>query len=143
MIALVAILVGAGAGLATLAYTRRFGRAEPRVWSQILVVMQAIYLVFALVAPDRAGMLREGLVLLALTTIAVAGSRFSTWFLPLGLLAHGAWDLRHLLSGEPYVVPFYPELCVGYDWLAFFFLLFRPSRWERAQLRPTAEEATA
>ena len=109
----VAIAVGAAAGLATLLWARRGGHAEAKFWRQALVVMQVIYLLFALVARSSEGALREGIVLVLFWAVALAGARFSTWFVALGILAHGFWDLRHLVAVEGYVVPFYAEACVG------------------------------
>lgn len=133
--------VGAIAGLATILWARRKGRAEPRVWRQVLIIMQAIYLAFAALALEPGGSLVEGAVLTIFVLVAVAGTRFSAWFLVLGMLAHGGWDLRHLLAGSDYVWPFYPEACVGYDWLVFFYLATRAAAWDRARGASTAREA--
>ena len=85
----------------------------------------------------------EAAVLTVFVLVAVAGTRYSAWFLALGILAHGAWDLRHLLAGSAYVWPFYPEACVGYDWLVFFYLTTRAAAWDRARGTSICEEAAA
>ena len=137
------IVEGALLGLLCVFVARRMGRREPRFWAAALVVMQAVYLVFALVGPDAAGLVREGLLLVAFLAVAVAALRISAWFLPLGLLAHGLWDLRHLLVREDYVFPFYAELCVGFDWLVFVYVLISAPDLERRRKTAAPEEAPA
>lgn len=141
MIRALAILIGAVLGLLITRHARRHGAREPRFWALVLVVMQLIYLAFALFAPDRPGMLREGLVLAVFTVVAVLGSRFSSWFLALGLLAHGAWDLRHLLERQDYVLPFYAELCIGFDWLLFFYLVVSARSMDQRRAAKAQETA--
>lgn len=138
-----AVLAGAAAGLALVLWSRRLGPGEPKFWARALIVMQAIYLLFALAARQVGGALVEALVLTLFTAVAVAGWRRAPWLLALGMLAHGGWDLRHLLAGEGWVLPFYPELCVGFDWLVFVYLAARAGSWRRERRRPTSGEATA
>ena len=142
MIPFLAVVVGAVAGLATVLWSRRLGRAQPKFWSRVLIAMQAIYLLFALVGRAGAGAMVEALVLAGFTAVAVAGARHSAWYLALGMLGHWLWDLRHLLAGEGWVLPFYPEACIGYDGLVGFFLLARAASWDRARRSPIVQEAT-
>ena len=140
-----AIVVGALAALATLVLARRQGSREGLVWAIILIAMQAIYVGFS-AAAGADGLLREGSLLVVFALMATAGLRVSAWLLPLGYLAHGGWDLFHLRNlapSESYAPALYPELCVGYDWLLFFYLLIFAAISKRSRRSFPSEEATA
>ncbi len=130
---LILLLAGALLAYGFLRLGRRMSpRREKRLYVTALIVMQVIYLGFAMARPAGRAVVQEGVVLTVFTLIALAGSRYSSRFLPLGYLAHGAWDLRHLILVAGYVLPGYPELCVGFDWLLFFYVLRRAPEWDRA-----------
>lgn len=126
------LVIGILAGLATIVWLRgKSSHAQQRWFAAILVAMQAIYLGFVFVQPSASGFGAEAAVLLLFVALA-AGARRAAWWLPVGYLLHGLWDLRHGALVTAYVPSGYPELCVAYDWLLAGYFLTRLGAWSRS-----------
>lgn len=109
------IVLGAALALPYVAAARR-SRRPSVLFAAGLIVAAAIYVVFALLATNWRDVMVESGGLLLFTAIAVAGLRWSPWFLAIGWLGHVGWDLLlHPVQISGYAPWWYPALCIGFD----------------------------
>jgi len=126
------LIIGILAALATAFWLRgKSAPAQQRWFAGILVAMQTIYLGFVLIQPSARGLGVEAAGLVLFVALA-AGGRRAAWWLPVGYLLHGLWDLRHGALVTAYVPSGYPELCVAYDWFLAGYFLTRLGAWSRS-----------
>jgi hypothetical protein len=92
--------------------------------AMLLAIIGAVYIGFAL-ADGRQKELWVELTAAAVTiSLAVAGLWYSPFFLVIGYMFHGAWDIGHhprLIQTR--IVGWYPPACVVYDWIVAAFIL--------------------
>jgi hypothetical protein len=136
---LIPILLGVVLGAMFVLLARRGGR-KGEMWLLALGLVAAafIYVMLALPRGDPRWLALEAAGLVVFAGLAWLGVRASLWWLPLGWVAHVAWDVGlHLERSQAVVAPWYPLLCVGFDLVVAGYLLGpalagRPSHAEAA-----------
>jgi len=111
------IVVGIALALMVAAFARLVGFDRGRAfYPTVLMVIASYYLLFAVMADDRAGLLTELLFFAPFTAAAVLGFRSSLWIVVGGLVSHGVFDFVRpsLLEGRG-VPPWWPGFCMGFD----------------------------
>lgn len=112
------LLLGAILALPYVACARRRPRAIAVIYGSGLIVAACIYPLFALAANASSAWLAMELVGVALYgAMALAGMRWSGWWLVLGWGLHPLWDLGlHLLGPGAHLVPaWYALACLSFD----------------------------
>lgn len=84
----------------------------------VLVVMAAIYVVFAIWDGRRSALVVELSGLTIFASIAAIGMFWFPYAIGIGLILHGVWDIAHHPNAINTNVPaWYPPLCAIYDFL--------------------------
>lgn len=84
-----------------------------------MVVIAALYILFAALARSQSALLNESLVASLFIAGAYAGFRFSLWLVVLALVDHGIFDFVHPhLIHNPGVPVWWPAFCMSYDVVA-------------------------
>jgi len=118
-----AVLAGALLAVPFLALAARHSRPVMPIGVG-LVVAALVYVALAAVRADASTIWLELSGTAAFAAVAVAGVRWSAWFLAAGWVAHVGWDLLlHPVSYPGYAPGWYPALCVGFDMLVAGFAL--------------------
>jgi hypothetical protein len=105
----------------------------------VLIVIAALYLLFAAMANSTGSLVPEAVAALAFVTMAVLGFQKSPWLVVAGLALHGVFDFFHAaLIANPGVPVWWPGWCLAYDvvaaaYLAALILIRRPSPAAGAQ----------
>lgn len=131
-----AAVAGAALGFAFAAGSAAlFGRRVRGVLAAGLVVAALVYLVFALFGGADGGWLLAELGGVALfSVVAWLGVWRSPWWLALGWVVHGSWDLLlHVPPGHAGVPAWYPPACFAFDlavgaWIAWEIVRRRAER---------------
>lgn len=93
----------------------RFDR-ERSFYPTVLIVIPAYYLLFAVMAADRAAMASEMIGFLLFATAAVLGFRRSRWIIVAALAGHGLLDAVHeRLIFNPGAPGWWPGFCLSCD----------------------------
>lgn len=99
----------------------------------VLIVIAALYLLFAAMANSTASLVAETIPALVFVTLAVLGFRKKApWLVVAGLALHGVFDFfHHAVIENPGVPAWWPGWCLSYDVVAAAYLgaliLFRRS----------------
>lgn len=90
----------------------------------VLIVIAALYLLFAAMANSTASLLAETIPALLFVTLAVLGFRKKApWLVVLGLALHGVFDFfHHEVIENPGVPAWWPGWCLSYDVVAAAYL---------------------
>ena len=89
----------------------------------VLIVIAALYLLFAAMAGSASCLVAESLPALAFMTMAALGFRRSPWLVVAGLALHGVFDFFHAaLITNPGVPAWWPGWCLAYDVVAAGYL---------------------
>ena len=84
----------------------------------LLAALATIYLGAALSAGRTPQVLMEGLAACGFIALAMLGVWRSPFFLVIGYLAHGLWDLAHHRGGlKSRIAVWWPPFCLVYDWV--------------------------
>lgn len=113
-------IFGAGIALlvAVLAALVGFDR-DRAFYPTILVVIASYYVLFAAISGSVQVAVTEALGMTVFLIVAVAGFKFSPWWIVLGLCAHGIYDFKHGLFIDNTGVPlWWPSFCLIYDIVA-------------------------
>lgn len=116
----------AGLGLALV--TCLFLISLPPEWargvaSNLLTLIGAIYVGFALASKGQLPVFRQVLGCAFFVTLALLGLWINWWFLVAGLALHGVWDwLHHGTQGHGVVPRWYIPFCAFYDWAVAAFI---------------------
>lgn len=103
-------LSGAGA-----AHVLGFDR-DRSYYPTLMIVIAAIFILFAVMAVPASALLAEGLAATAFIALAIAGHRWSLWFVVVALLGHGVFDVAHAhLIANAAVPSWYPAFCGAAD----------------------------
>ena len=100
----------------------------------VLIVIAALYLLFAVQAGSTSALLAEAIPALVFVALAVLGYRKAPWLVVAGLALHGVFDLFHpAVIANPGVPVWWPGWCLAYDvvaaaYLAVLILVRRASR---------------
>lgn len=96
------------------------------VVSHLMTLIGAVYVGFALAAPDRMSVARQVAGSGLFMGLALAGLWLSAWYLVAGLVLHGLWDLAHHREHEHGTMPrWYVPACASYDWAVAVFVAWR------------------
>lgn len=101
----------------------------------VLIVIAALYLLFAAMAGSSESFLAETIPALVFVTMAAVGFRKKApWLVVAGLALHGVFDFfHHAVIANPGVPVWWPGWCLAYDvvaaaYLAALIIIRRPSR---------------
>lgn len=133
---IVEAMLGVGFGVATIAWARalarwfahRFGRIELLAWVLATIALPLIYVGFALASPSDDGLRTELIGVVIFVPIALVAWRIERPWLLLALAwgSHAVWDvLLHSREATPYVIGWYPGVCLGTDLVVATYLFFR------------------
>ena len=86
----------------------------------VLIVIAALYLLFAAMANSTASLVAETIPALVFVTMAVLGFRKKApWLVVVGLALHGVFDFfHHSVIENPGVPTWWPGWCLSYDVVA-------------------------
>jgi hypothetical protein len=118
------VLAGLGLALVTCLFLTSLPPDWARgVASNLLTLIGAIYVGFALASKGQLSVLRQVLGCAFFVTLALLGLWISWWFLVVGLALHGVWDwLHHGAHGHGVVPRWYIPFCAFYDWAVAAFI---------------------
>lgn len=89
----------------------------------VLIVIAALYLLFAAMAGSPHTLLAETVPALVFVAMATIGFRKSPWLVVAGLALHGVFDFfHHALIANPGVPLWWPGWCLAYDVVAAVYL---------------------
>ena len=90
----------------------------------VLIVIAALYLLFAAMANSTASLVAETVPALVFVTLAVLGFRKKApWLVVAGLALHGVFDFfHHSVIENPGVPAWWPGWCLSYDVVAAAYL---------------------
>ncbi|MFC0589313.1 hypothetical protein ACFFF7_07800 [Novosphingobium aquiterrae] len=114
---LVPAAIGAALGLAVFAFARwqRYDR-DASFYPTVLIVIASYYVLFAVMAGDRAALVPQLGVALVFATLAVIAGRHAPRLVGIGIALHGLYDLAfHLLGGGGGVPEWWPPFCGAID----------------------------
>ena len=118
-------LIGIVAAAAVGAFATLVGFDRDRsFYPVVLIVIAALYLLFAVMAGSTGALLGECIPALAFVTLATLGFRKSLpWLVVVGLALHGVFDFFHpSLIDNPGVPLWWPGWCLSYDVIAALYL---------------------
>ena len=96
---------------------------ERSFYPVILIVIAALYLLFAAMAKSTGALLAEAIPALMFVTIAAIGFRKTPWLVVGGLSLHGVFDFfHHAVIANPGVPAWWPGWCLAYDVVAAAYL---------------------
>jgi hypothetical protein len=111
-----AVAVGLFASLVGLDRERSF-------YPTVLIVIAALYLLFAAMAESTDALVAEALPALLFVAAAALGFRRTPWIVVAALALHGAFDwIHHAVITNPGVPAWWPGFCLAYDLTAAAYL---------------------
>ena len=111
-----AVVVGLFAGALGFDKERSF-------YPVVLIVIAALYLLFAAIAGSTSAMAAETLPALLFVAAAAVGFRKTLWIVVGGLAGHGVFDFfHHGIVSNPGVPAWWPAFCLAYDVTAAAYL---------------------
>jgi hypothetical protein len=104
-----AVVVGLFAGALGFDKERSF-------YPVVLIVIAALYVLFAAIAGSTSAMAAETLPALLFVAAAAVGFRKTLWIVVGGLAGHGVFDFfHHGIVSNPGVPAWWPAFCLAYD----------------------------
>jgi hypothetical protein len=133
--------IGIALAVAVGAWARWIGLDRDRAfYPTVMIVIAALYVLFAIMAGSTAVLIAEGLVGTGFVVLACLGFKRNLWFVVAALAAHGLFDIFHPHAfHNPGVPAWYPEFCLAYDVAAAVFLGWNLCRSQS----PLARQRTA
>ena len=96
---------------------------ERSFYPVVLIVIAALYLLFAVMGGSTHSLIAEAIAALVFMTLAGLGFRKSPWFVVAGLALHGVFDFfHHVVIANPGVPVWWPGWCLAYDVVAAAYL---------------------
>jgi hypothetical protein len=96
---------------------------ERSFYPVVLIVIAALYLLFAVQAGSSGALVAETIPALVFVTLAAIGFRKTPWFVVAGLALHGVFDFFHpAVIANPGVPVWWPGWCLAYDVVAAAYL---------------------
>lgn len=115
---ILALMVGAAGTMTGLDRDRA-------LYPVILIVIAALYGLFAAIDGSAVVIVREAALILPFVAIALAGFKRSLWLIVAALLGHGMYDLLHArIVANAGVPSWWPVFCLAYDVTAAFYLAY-------------------
>ncbi len=89
----------------------------------VLIVIAALYLLFAAMAGSTDTLVAEAIPALGFIAMAAVGFRKTPWLVVAGLALHGVFDFfHHAVIANPGVPKWWPGWCLAYDVVAAAYL---------------------
>lgn len=130
--------IGVAAAVAVGLFATVIGFDKERsFYPVVLIVIAALYLLFAAMAGSADSLVAETIPALVFVALAALGFRKSPWFVVAGLALHGVFDFfHHAMIVNPGVPVWWPGWCLAYDvvaaaYLAALILIRKPSHAPR------------
>jgi hypothetical protein len=96
---------------------------ERSFYPVVLIVIAALYLLFAAMAKSADFLVAEAIPALIFVATAALGFRKTPWLVVAGLALHGVFDFfHHALIANPGVPVWWPGWCLAYDVVAAAYL---------------------
>jgi len=117
---------------------------ERSFYPTVLAVVATYYALFAVMAGSTHALLSEALPIGVFLLAAVTGFKKALWWVAIGLVGHGVFDLVHgHLISNPGVPAWWPGWCMSYDVTAGAYLGFLLKRSRTKKNRPETQELRA
>jgi hypothetical protein len=117
-----AIGIAAAAAVGLFATVIGFDK-ERSFYPVVLIVIAALYLLFAVMAKSTGSLVAEIIPALVFVSMAVLGFRKTPWLVVAGLALHGVFDFfHHAVIANPGVPVWWPGWCLSYDVVAAAYL---------------------
>jgi len=115
-----AALVGIALAVAVALFAHVVGYDRDRsFYAVVLTVVGSLYVLFAIMAGNGQGLVREIAGFGLFAALAVIGFRTSLWIVAAGLALHSAFDfVRHSFLAAPGAPDWWPAFCGAYDVVA-------------------------
>ena len=119
-------LVGVALALAVSSGASAIGMDRERsFYPTVLAVVATYYALFAVMAGSTRALLSEAVPIVMFLLAAVSGFKKALWWVVVGLIGHGLFDLVHgHLISNPGVPGWWPGWCLSYDVTAGAYLAF-------------------
>ena len=96
---------------------------ERSFYPVVLIVIAALYLLFAAMAKSTGSLVAEAIPALVFVAMAALGFRKTPWLVVAGLALHGVFDFfHHAVIANPGVPVWWPGWCLAYDVVAAAYL---------------------
>lgn len=117
-------LIGVSAAVGVGLFATVIGFDKDRsFYPVVLIVIAALYLLFAAVAGSTDSFVAETVPALAFVALAALGYRKTPWLVVAGLALHGVFDFfHHDVIKNPGVPVWWPGWCLAYDVVAAAYL---------------------
>jgi hypothetical protein len=131
-------LIGVVAALAISIGASAIGMDRERsFYPTVLAVVATYYALFAVMAGSTHALLSEAVPIALFLLAAVTGFRKALWWVVIGLVGHGLFDLLHgHLISNPGVPAWWPGWCLACDLTAGTYLAFLLKRSKAKKNRP-------
>ena len=117
-----AIGIAAAAAVGLFATVVGFDK-ERSFYAVVLIVIAALYLLFATMAKSTSSLVAETIPALVFVAMATVGVRKTPWLVVAGLALHGVFDFfHHTMIANPGVPVWWPGWCLSYDVVAAAYL---------------------
>ena len=117
---------------------------ERSFYPTVLIVVATYYGLFAIMAGSTHALLIECVPIALFSLAAVTGFKKGLWWVAVGLVGHGLFDLVHgHLISNPGVPVWWPGWCLSYDVTAGAYLAFLLRRSKTMKNRPESHELRA
>ena len=136
---------GVVAALVNIAIAARLPRKRAaEFFNLFMAATSAFYFGSALAVGNSRTLLIETVVGAALFALALAGQWWSLKFTAIAFLAHGAWDLGHVLLGlGANAGTAFPVICVTYDWVIAGYLWWMASGGDKGNEKAATDKRAA
>src|SRR5690349_554135 len=110
-------IVGIALAVAVIAFGRLAGFDRDRAfYPTVLIITASYYVLFAVMGASRQTLIIEMVFAGGFLLAAVFGFKSSFWFVAIGMIAHGLFDLvRYSFIDNPGVPRWWPGFCMAID----------------------------
>ena len=134
-------VIGVVAALAISMCATALGMDRERsFYPTVLAVVATYYALFAIMAGSTPALLSEAIPIALFLLAAGIGFRKGLWWVAIGLIAHGLFDLVHgHVISNPGVPVWWRGWCMSYDVVAGAYLAFLLKRSKEMKNRPVTQ----
>ena len=130
----VALVVSMGASALGMDRERSF-------YPTVLAVVATYYALFAIMAGSTQALLSEAIPIALFLLAAGIGFKKGLWWVAIGLIGHGLFDIvHHYVISNPGVPAWWRGWCMSYDVVAGAYLAFLLKRSSTMKNRPASQE---
>jgi uncharacterized membrane protein HdeD (DUF308 family) len=134
---LIPVVVGVllAAGVAVLGKFTRFDQ-DRSFYSTVLVIVASFYVLFAVLGGSGQTLVKELVVAVGFSTVAITGALYLPTLVGIGIAAHGVFDLVHDILIENSGVPsWWPSFCGSIDVVLGLWVVCLPAQDSHRALR--------